>query len=150
MWPKTQALPSSTFAKNTFEHSLLKQYREQERPPLEQHSREIRELVTCIHGKLFEPGLNVKMVRELCRIRDNNISSRFRRAMGQGIKAYIDNHRMAAAGILLLNTDLSIFDVAMEVGYSHVETFYQVFHRQYGCTPGVYREGSVSELKTAQ
>ena len=148
MWPKSQSLPSPAFSKNTFEHSLLEQYLEQEKPQLDQHSREIRELVTCIHGNLFEPGLNVKMVRELCRIRDNNISSRFRRAMGRGIKAYIDNHRMVAAGILLRKTQWSIFDIAMEVGYSHVETFYQVFHRQYGCTPGSYRESGMSEVST--
>lgn len=108
-------------------------------PKFDHLPRELREVATCIHQNLFEPDLNVKNVRELCRVRDNNISSRFRRAMGKGIKPYIDHHRMAAASILLLRSDLSIFEVAMEVGYTHVETFYQVFRLQFGCTPGQFR-----------
>lgn len=113
-------------------------------PDLDHLPRELRELAACIHQNLFDPDLNVKRVREMCRVRDNNISSRFRRAMGMGIKSYIDEHRMAAASILLLSSDLSIFDVAMEVGFAHVETFYQVFRRQFGCTPGAYRANKSS------
>lgn len=122
-----------------FEHPLLERYVDAEKPDLDDVSRELREVVECIHRYLFEPGLNVKVVRERCRIRDNNVSSRFRREMGQGIKSYIDRHRMTAACQLLVETDLAIFDIAMAVGYYHVETFYQVFRRLFDCTPGSYR-----------
>lgn len=152
MW-KNQAAPSSKKCaeKDTerdtergpekiFEHPLLQRYHEQERPSLDHLSREIREVAECIHSDLFEPGLNVKSVRERCRIRDNNVSSRFRIASGQSIKSYIDFHRMAAAESMLLESSLPIFDIAMAVGYSHVETFYQVFHRRFGRTPGQHRQ----------
>jgi AraC-like DNA-binding protein len=122
------------------EHPLLAHYAEAEKPELDDLSRELRELIECIHQDLFEPGLNVKTVRQRCRIRDNNISSRFRRSFGRGIKAYIDGHRMAAACMLLTETKMAIFDIAMGVGYNHVETFYQVFHRSFDCTPGQYRQ----------
>ncbi|MEM1182494.1 MAG: helix-turn-helix transcriptional regulator [Acidobacteriota bacterium] len=144
MWPHPDAL-TSDLSKKTFEHPLLEQYWEEEKPDLSTLSREIRELATFIFGNLFEPGLNVKTARRRCRIRDNNISSRFRRAMGKGIKEYIDDHRMAAAAILLRRTELSIFDIAMSVGFHHVETFYQVFRRRYGCTPGRFRSSPVLE-----
>ena len=129
-----------------FEHPLLEWYHQSQTPSVGCLKREIREIVECIHANMFEPGLNVKTVRKKCRIRDNNISSRFRLALGIGIKGYIDSHRMAAAQILLQQTTLAVFDIAMMVGYSHVETFYQVFHRHFACTPGEYRRQSFSSV----
>ncbi|MEM7049063.1 MAG: helix-turn-helix transcriptional regulator [Acidobacteriota bacterium] len=138
MWQQPKDL-SPRLPEHGFEHPLLERYFESQKPDLARLPRELREVVSCIHSCLFETGLTVKIVRDRCRIRDNNISSRFRRALGQGMKSYIDRHRMAAAESLLCGSDLAIFDVAMAVGYSHVETFYQVFHRHYACTPGRYR-----------
>ena len=139
MWRSPDS-PSPLVPEHGFEHPLLERYFETQKPDLDCLPRELREVVSCIHRDLFETGLNVKVVRRRCRIRDNNISSRFRRALGQGMKTYIDRHRMAAAQSLLRGSDLPIFDIAMAVGYSHVETFYQVFHRHFGCTPGRYRK----------
>lgn len=117
---------------------LLERYLSDNSPEVDGLPRELRELVVCIHGSLFEQGLTVKVVKVRCRIRDNNVSSRFRYAFGKGIKEYIETHRMQAAGWLLRNTGLTTFEVAMEVGYEYVETFYQVFNRYFGCTPREY------------
>ncbi len=118
----------------------LERYRVDSRLETEGLPPELRALVSCIHEALFEPELNVKTAKSRCRIRDNNISSRFRFVVGKGIKEYIDEHRMAAAAQLLRRDGLAVFEVAMMVGYEHVETFYQVFRRHFRCTPAVYRD----------
>lgn len=147
MYGRPEPPLSQTDAVPFFEHPLLEWYHQSQNPGLERLTREIREVVGCIHAHMFEPELNVKIVRAKCRIRDNNISSRFRLALGTGIKDYIDSHRMAAAQLLLQQTSLAVFDIAMAVGYLHVETFYQVFHRHFACTPGEFRRRSASSAK---
>lgn len=120
----------------------LGRYLRENPPATRELPRDLRELVACIHNSLFEPELTVKKLKVRCRIRNNNISTRFRYLVGRGIKEYIDMHRMEAAGRMLRHSGAPVFEVAMSVGYKHVETFYQVFHRYYGCTPGAYARES--------
>lgn len=109
------------------------------RPDATTLSREVREILECVHLHLFDPGLNVKLVKERCGIRTNNISSRFRWALGIGLRDYIEARRMEAADHLLRTTDVGIFDLAMALGYEHETTFYRAFRRHFGCTPTTFR-----------
>jgi AraC family transcriptional regulator len=47
---------------------------------------------------------------------------------------------MARARQLLLETDRSIIDIGLDVGYSSPSHFSQVFKRQVGVTPSHYRK----------
>jgi AraC-like DNA-binding protein len=107
---------------------------------------EIREVLRHIHHSLFEQKLNVRYLKCCCRIRDNNISSRFRYAMGITIKQYVEGLRMEAASHLLNRELIGILDVAISVGYENLQTFYRVFSRYYGCTPGNYRSHGFPHL----
>ena len=71
---------------------------EEETPPAE-----VRGILRCIVENLFDPELNVNMVKELCNIRNHNISMRFRFVMGIGLKEYIEEKRLQAAAALLSN-----------------------------------------------
>ncbi len=103
-------------------------------------SPEMLKVLHHIHENLFDAGLNVETLKFRCRIRDNNVSSRFRHVMGVTIKKYIESLRMQAAALLLQQRRrLGVFDVAHAVGYYHLQTFYNAFQRQYACTPASYR-----------
>jgi len=101
--------------------------------------REIRQVLTCIHENLFSPGLNVQQLKRHCQIRDNNVSSRFRRTVGQTIRDYIESLRMEAAGLLLRERQAGILDVAQSIGYDNPQTFYRAFGKRFHCTPSAYR-----------
>ena len=47
--------------------------------------------------------------------------------------------RMSRAVQLLSDTDLSIADVAYQVGYTSVSGFYEAFQKHYGIPPGSYK-----------
>ena len=64
---------------------------------------------------------------------------RFRRTVGAPIKDYLERLRISAACELLTLDRLTVFDVALSVGYYHPQTFYNVFRRRLGCTPSEYR-----------
>lgn len=48
--------------------------------------------------------------------------------------------RLKQAAILLKNTDLSITNIAHQVGYNNISFFYKIFQKKYGLTPAEYRE----------
>jgi AraC-like DNA-binding protein len=73
-------------------------------------------------------------------VRNNNISTYFKRAVGIGIREYIEDKRMQAAMRLLAHEDLGIFLIGLGIGYSHEESFTRAFRRRLGCTPSAYRK----------
>jgi AraC-like DNA-binding protein len=119
--------------------SLLDDFLRRNRPPRSDLPREIRDVLAQIHLNPFDLELNVRRLKSLCRIRDNNVSCRFRHVVGTTIKRYVEALRMEAASYLLRDGGLSVFDVAVAVGYFNLQTFYRAFERHYGCTPAVHR-----------
>lgn len=52
--------------------------------------------------------------------------------------------RMSAATVLLRNPDLTILDIAIQLGYSSIEYFSQVFKKAYQLSPDEYRADRIS------
>lgn len=96
---------------------------------------QVSRLLSYIHDHLFEPELNVKVVKAQCRLYDNNVTLRFRSAMGTGLREYIEQLRLEAADRLLSSHPYPVYVVAMAVGYSYPETFCRAFQRQFGRQP---------------
>lgn len=69
-----------------------------------------------------------------------HFSRMFKRATGLAPLQYFIRLRMSRARHLLLETDRSIIDVGLEVGYSSPSHFSQVFRREVGVTPSAYRQ----------
>jgi AraC family transcriptional regulator len=69
-----------------------------------------------------------------------HFSRMFKRATGLSPSQYFIRLRMSRARHLLLETDRSIIDVGLEVGYSSPSHFSQVFRREVGVTPSAYRQ----------
>ena len=63
----------------------------------------------------------------------------FQQYTGMTAKHYIMNKRMEYAGMLLSNTDFSINEVSLMVGYQYFSTFYRNFTRYFGVTPSEFR-----------
>ncbi|WP_273912838.1 helix-turn-helix transcriptional regulator [Pseudomonas fontis] len=56
-------------------------------------------------------------------------------------RAWISERRLLHAHQLLLNTERSIVDIAMESGFSSQSYFSQAYRRRFGCTPSRARDG---------
>lgn len=69
----------------------------------------------------------------------SSLTKLLRRECDSTFKELVQQQRMAAARTLLANDELSVTDVARNVGYSNMTFFYKVFDRQFGMSPGGYR-----------
>src|SRR5215208_1276635 len=91
--------------------------------------RDVTAVLEFIHTHVFESSLNVNTVKHGCRLKNNNISTRFRIGVGLGIREYIEDLRLYAASRLVQDQRFEIYLIAMAVGYEHQETFCRAFRR---------------------
>jgi AraC family transcriptional regulator len=67
-----------------------------------------------------------------------HLSRTFSAATGMTIPQYIRRLRMERAAELLRSGWFNVTEAALEVGYSSLSHFSQVFHETFGCCPGLY------------
>lgn len=64
----------------------------------------------------------------------------FKKAMGLSFVDYVNYKRVKKAERLLLTRDLSIMEVAFEVGIPNMAQFYKLFKRHNNCSPKEFRQ----------
>ena len=100
---------------------------------------EMSRILAEIHRDPFDPDLDVRNLRRRCRLKDNNVSSRFRFAVGVTMREYIEEIRLQAARRLIDESRISVFEISLAVGYKHPQTFHSAFLRRFRHTPASRR-----------
>lgn len=67
------------------------------------------------------------------------LSRIIKKATGSTFKELLQNKRMNKACELLKNTDISIADISVLIGYDNTSFFHRLFRRKYDCSPRDYR-----------
>ncbi|MBQ8554379.1 MAG: helix-turn-helix transcriptional regulator [Clostridia bacterium] len=63
----------------------------------------------------------------------------FRNQTGKPLVRYVQERQMAHAAQMLLHTDASVLDVALQYGYASRDVFSRTFRRLTGYTPTAFR-----------
>jgi len=63
----------------------------------------------------------------------------FRRAFGETPHEFVTRLRMDQAKELLAQTNLSVIDICLQVGFNSLGSFSSLFKRRVGISPGAYR-----------
>ena len=71
------------------------------------------------------------------------VSMLLKRHTGMTYRQMVQTQKLAWAASLLRSSNLSIVDVAREVGYENMTFFYRKFAERYGCSPREYRDHRV-------
>lgn len=88
-----------------------------------------------------DPQLSVSSIAEAFGVSANGLSQMFSRKSDRGVLDYIHEMRMKKAGeMLLAHRDLTIQNIAEQVGYTNILTFNRKFKSYYGKTAGEYRK----------
>lgn len=75
----------------------------------------------------------------LCDRSPNYLSSLFREQVGISLKEYILGEKLRAASLVLLESNLSVAEVASQFAFCSHSNFSDHFKRRFGVTPQVYR-----------
>ena len=72
----------------------------------------------------------------------NYLSDLLKRETGKGIKEYTDEYVIAKAKILLLNSSISVSELAYELGFDYPQSFTRLFRKKTGHSPKDFRTAS--------
>ncbi|NQX61066.1 AraC family transcriptional regulator [Paenibacillus qinlingensis] len=64
----------------------------------------------------------------------------FKQISGESPVTYVNRHRIRMASNLLKYTDLSVLDIALQIGFDNVSYFIKTFKKYTGFTPRVWRK----------
>jgi transcriptional regulator GlxA family with amidase domain len=88
---------------------------------------------------------SVCSVRELARemhLSPDRLQRLFKKEMGMLISGYLVEQRLQKAASLLRTSNLSIKEIAFDVGYEHHSSFTRAFENRFAQSPKDYRERS--------
>lgn len=87
----------------------------------------------------FSSPLTLEEVAEHVHLHPAYFSSVFKNSTGTSFKEYLNKVRIEESKLLLLNTDFSIIDIAIAVGFDDQSYFSKVFKKYTGTTPKQFR-----------
>jgi two-component system, response regulator YesN len=90
--------------------------------------------------KLFSEAVGVAQVAEILQVTPNYLSSVFKSEKGIGFSQFITELRMEKASHLLLDSDMSIKEVAESLGYTGSRHFARIFRERFGIAPSDFTE----------
>lgn len=102
-----------------------------------QHS----DLEAAIQERLADPELTLKSLAQQLGFSPSYLSVLIKKDLGLPFQDYLIQERMRKAKLLLLTTDLKIYEIAEQVGFEDINYFSQRFKQVVGQTPRQFKKG---------
>ncbi len=96
--------------------------------------------------KNISDSLTISTIASAVGTNDCYLKEGFKAYTGKTIFEFIQEHRMLLAQCLLQNSQKSIQEIAIEVGYSSISSFSQSFKKYFGMSPKVYSQKNFSNF----
>lgn len=109
-------------------------------PAAREHSDKVDRALRYIEDNYADPGICADRIGDALGLSASYVSRLLRQNTGMGVVDYIHAARLKKAKELLATTDLSVDDIAVQVGFSSRWTLTRSFKRYEETTPGAYRE----------
>lgn len=91
--------------------------------------------------RAYAEPLDVRAIAAVAHISPAHFSRRFRTVFGETPHRYLQRRRVERSMFLLRETERSVTDVCVEVGFTSLGTFSRTFREIVGETPSGYRSG---------
>ncbi len=102
----------------------------------------IKKSVEYIH-KNYSQDINIDDLCDYLKINKSYFCNLFKKTTGENFSHFLNLFRIEKSKILLASTDLSLLDIALEVGYSNQNYFSIVFKKTTNQTPSQYRKNFI-------
>lgn len=99
------------------------------------------ELLKIINERMYCSDFSLKDLANHMGFSLNYLSTLIKKQLGMSFQDYVTKQRIDRAKILLLSTDLKIYEIAEQVGYEDVNYFSSRFKQHVGETPRQYQKG---------
>ena len=118
---------------------LLASYMRQNREE-EMRNERMNKIIKYIEEHIFDPLLGAPMVCDEFDMSTTYFSRIFKADMGVNFSVFLQTLRITKAKNLLLETDMSLNEIAQNVGYISSKNLFRLFKRYEGMSPSAYRQ----------
>lgn len=94
----------------------------------------IRDAENILVGRLVDPPTIPQLAR-MVGLNQQTLKQGFRQLFGRTINQHLNNNRLNQAGVLIKAGELSMGEIAREVGYNNPGYFSRKFREKYGVSP---------------
>lgn len=94
----------------------------------------------------FKKGIALKKLANICFLSENYFHNLFKQTFGITPYNYILQLKMNESINLLSNTNMSVKEIASEIGYSDVAYFTRTFSKYFEISPGRFRKSSEKRI----
>lgn len=101
-------------------------------------SRESK-ILKYIQENYNDSNLNVAMIADQFELNPSYLSRFFKEQTGENLLSYINNYRVERAKELLVNTDKTLVNISLEIGFVNAAALTRAFKKYEGITPGQYK-----------
>ena len=91
--------------------------------------------------RAYAEPLNVRSVAAVAHVSPWHFIRSFRSVFGETPHRYLQRRRVERSMFLLRETDRSVTDICLDVGFTSLGTFSRTFRQIVGETPSAYRQG---------
>jgi len=106
----------------------------------EEKDRLKEKLLEFIHNNITEENLSQTTIAEYLGVSTPYLSKFFKNEIGVSMVDYINNLRIEKVKEMLKNTELTLNEIAQQIGYTSSKTLIRIFKQHEGITPGKFRE----------
>lgn len=124
---------------NCIDHLKIHLYEQKTNYKENQNEQRVITNMTRYLQEHLDEEISLIILSEKFHLNPQYISQLFKNEIGVNFLAYLTNIRIEKAKKLLLNTSLSITQIAQEVGYLDYRVFTKVFKKNEGMTPSQYK-----------
>lgn len=97
--------------------------------------RSVKEFV----NKNYQEELSIDIISRAVSVSPFHMSRVFKEEAGCSPMQYVTRLRLGKAQVLLIHTDMSVTDIACQIGYNNSSAFNYSFQKQFGMTPLAFR-----------
>lgn len=92
----------------------------------------------------YDPATNIRELAAQVNLSSSRLGHLFKLQMGVNLSHFLANERLKKAAELLRQTELSIKEIAVRIGYHHSSSFDRGFQNKFGIPPADFRRRSRS------
>lgn len=99
----------------------------------------VKRTIKLVH-EFYKDGITLDEIAGKLNITPEYLSAQFQKEVGVNFSYYIRNYRIGKAKLLLVGSDMKVYEIAQKVGYQDSKYFSRVFRQVTGQKPDEYRK----------
>jgi len=93
----------------------------------------------------YQENIKLNTLASLFGYNSSYLGKLFKNRIGISFNSYLDYVRISRSKVLLLQSDLKIYDISEQIGYKNVDYFHQKFKETVSMTPLAFRKKIVAD-----